>query len=209
MRFWIAHAGLAASLALVGMAAASAEPPREAHAQSPDLVFAGYAIVDREQLFVLVDPEAKRCSPWMRLGQEWRGFTVRAFDRDTEQLTLRTGTLDRVLALPMATIRPALVLPGLIKGSYTPVNGRILYSTDAQLKLGNGFVISSPTGRMSSDEKQSVVTGELVIETNGSTIRADEATVDTTQNRIIARNMKISMRPAASPSPGAESSPSP
>jgi hypothetical protein len=56
-------------------------------------------------------------------------------------------------------------VPRLVKGTFTLVDGTIVYSADAQLDLGHGMLVSSPTGVMVSDEEQQHISGDLVVET--------------------------------------------
>ena len=68
------------------------------------------------------------------------------------------------------TPAPVLALT-LVKGTYTVQDDTILYSPDAQLSLGNGITISSPSGRMLSDKEHEIVAGNLVVETPGTAVQ--------------------------------------
>lgn len=203
----------ALGLASLSPAAGTNQPAPPMVREVPSPVFAGYAILANEPHFVLLDRAGNRCSPWLKLGQEWRGFTARAFDRGSEKLTLRSDNVDRVLALPEVKILTALALPGLVKGTYTLLDGSVLYSTDAQLKLGDGFVISSPTGVMVSDEKQSVVRGDLSIQLTSpdskSTIEATEATVDFRGEHTVITGQHVRIRGLKLPAPEKPAAPNP
>jgi hypothetical protein len=68
----------------------------------------------------------------------------------------------------------------LAKGTFTVVDGMIVYSADAQLDIGHGRLVSSPTGVMVSDADQLHIAGDLVIEGPEGTTTAEDAfiTVD-------------------------------
>jgi len=54
-------------------------------------------------------------------------------------------------------------LTGLVSGTYTTSNDTLVYSRDAQLKLGKNLQVSSPSGLMVSDSDQKIVGGDLSI----------------------------------------------
>jgi hypothetical protein len=68
----------------------------------------------------------------------------------------------------------------LTKGTFTVVDGTIVYGPDAELDIGHGRVVSSPTGVMVSDADQRHIAGDLVIEGPEGTTTAENAfiTVD-------------------------------
>jgi hypothetical protein len=57
----------------------------------------------------------------------------------------------------------------LTKGTFTVVDGTIVYGPDAQLDIGHGMMVSSPTGVMVSDVDQRHFAGDLVIESQNGT----------------------------------------
>jgi hypothetical protein len=71
------------------------------------------------------------------------------------------------LKLASDRLSAAAAKPRMTKGSYSLVDGTIVYGPDAQLRLPNGAIISSPTGVMVSDPDLNHVDGDLVIETPG------------------------------------------
>ena len=100
------------------------------------------------------------------------------------------GTLAGASAEQSAPARVDAPLPGasgedakvthLAKGTFTVVDGMIVYSADAQLDIGHGRLVSSPTGVMVSDADQLHIAGDLVIEGPEGTTTAEDAfiTVD-------------------------------
>jgi hypothetical protein len=63
----------------------------------------------------------------------------------------------------------------LVKGTFTVVDGAIIYGSDAQLDIGHGILVSSPTGVMVSDADQQHIAGDLVIETLEGTTTTENA----------------------------------
>jgi hypothetical protein len=63
----------------------------------------------------------------------------------------------------------------LVKGTFTVVDGAIIYGSDAQLDVGHGILVSSPTGVMVSDADQEHIAGDLVIETLEGTTTTENA----------------------------------
>ncbi len=63
----------------------------------------------------------------------------------------------------------------LVKGTFTVVDGAIIYGADAQLDIGHGILVSSPTGVMVSDADQQHIAGDLVIETLEGTTTTENA----------------------------------
>ncbi len=69
----------------------------------------------------------------------------------------------------------------LTKGTFTQVDGTIVYSADAQLDIGHGMLVSSPSGVMVSDESVQHISGDLVVE-EGSTLTTMENAFITLDN---------------------------
>src|SRR5687767_9919399 len=93
------------------------------------LEFAGQITLGTERYFILYDPAAKLTSPWLKLGQGWRGRALKAFDPKADRLTLTTGLVDTVLNLRTAKAEPVF-RPALTRGTSTLQNGMLLYSAD-------------------------------------------------------------------------------
>jgi hypothetical protein len=68
------------------------------------------------------------------------------------------------LALATARITKTPSAIHLGKGSYTLDDGTVVYGPEAQLRLPNGMLVSSPTGVMVSDASLTHIDGDLVIE---------------------------------------------
>jgi|HubBroStandDraft_1064217.scaffolds.fasta_scaffold379695_1 hypothetical protein len=77
---------------------------------------------------------------------------------------------------PAAPADSVVRVARLTKGTFTEVDGTIVYSADAQLDIGHGRLVSSPTGVMVSDLEQQHISGDLVIESaDGTETRAETA----------------------------------
>lgn len=165
------------------------------------VAFAGYASVAKDYLFVLYDTEAKQCSLWIRIGQAWRGYTLMSFDPKTETLTIRKEKADYALSLRSSKIGAAVSLPGLVNGTYTLVDGTVVYSPDAQLKLGSGWLISSPTGVMVSDKEQKIIAGDLTLQNAKRTMQATDAVLDVSTGRVMAKGLVMRVKESNQPPP--------
>jgi hypothetical protein len=71
---------------------------------------------------------------------------------------------EKHLALATARITKTPSAVRLGKGSYTLDDGTVVYGPDAQLRLPNGMMVSSPTGIMVSDASLTHIDGDLLIE---------------------------------------------
>jgi hypothetical protein len=85
----------------------------------------------------------------------------------TSEITAPTGETERVAHLT--------------KGTFTQVDGTIVYSADAQLDIGHGMLVSSPSGVMVSDEYLQHISGDLVVE-KGDTLTTMENAFLTVDN---------------------------
>lgn len=74
--------------------------------------------------------------------------------------------------------------PGLVKGTYALMDDTLVYSADAQLKVGKSVLISSPTGLMLSDREVATVAGDLAVETPSGTMQATHAFIDVNGGKI-------------------------
>jgi hypothetical protein len=86
----------------------------------------------------------------------------------------------------------------LTKGTFTVVDGAIVYGPDALLDIGNGVTVSSPTGVMVSDVEQRHIAGDLVIESQDSTTTAVNAflSIDRSHVEIASDNSTTVSREA-------------
>ena len=87
-----------------------------------DLEFSGFFSTSKEELFSLTETEPKRTSGWLKIGQSFGGFTIEAFDREHEILTLKQG--ERSLKIPL---RASKVKDGraMVSGSLKFLNEKL------------------------------------------------------------------------------------
>jgi hypothetical protein len=72
----------------------------------------------------------------------------------------------------------------LTKGTFTEVDGEIVYGPDAELDLGNGMLVSSPSGVMVSDVDQRHFAGDLVIDSQYGTTTTENAFLSIDQSHV-------------------------
>jgi hypothetical protein len=63
----------------------------------------------------------------------------------------------------------------LTRGTFSVVEGAIVYGPDAQLDIGHGMLVSSPSGVMVSDVDQRHIAGDLVIDSQEGTTTTQNA----------------------------------
>ncbi len=72
----------------------------------------------------------------------------------------------------------------LTKGTFTEVDGEIVYGPGAELDLGNGMLVSSPSGVMVSDVDQRHIAGDLVIDSQYGTTTTENAFLSVDQSHV-------------------------
>ena len=72
----------------------------------------------------------------------------------------------------------------LVKGTFIRVDGTLVYSADAQLDIGHGMLVSSPTGVMVADEELRHISGDLVIERAGTSTTMENAFLTVDGNHV-------------------------
>jgi hypothetical protein len=80
----------------------------------------------------------------------------------------------------------------LLTGTFTREDGSFIYDADAKLRLAKDVILSSPTGVMVSNEKQTLFAGDMQIESGKNTITAHEGVLDTAANQMKATVASIS-----------------
>jgi hypothetical protein len=152
--------------------------------RADELEFCGYVSTSGGVLlFGLVDPSDHNVSPWLKIGQHWKGYSVAAFDSHSEELTVEKDTLKRVLKLQSTNIKSPVVLPPFDKGEFVLADGTVIYSHEATLKLGP-MMITSPDGVMVSDKSRQIISGDLVIQTSKGMIRVSKGSVRLIDGKI-------------------------
>lgn len=67
------------------------------------LEFTGYTQLAKESKFVIRDVEEKTSSGWIAIGESFKGYTLIAFNREKELLTVKNG--DSTIELPLKLSR--------------------------------------------------------------------------------------------------------
>jgi hypothetical protein len=166
---------------------------------SESLEFVGYMTSADRSLFVLYDAEAKQSSLWIALGQDWHGYALKSFEPKTERLTVSKGMKDHVLDLRVSKVGRAASVLTLTKGAYKLMDGAVVYSPDARIKMG-GNLIYSPTGVLVSDASQTIFSGDFTIETANGITQCNDAvlTVNDTGTKVSAKSVHIIAKPGGS-----------
>ena len=76
--------------------------------------------------------------------------------------------------------------PALLSGTFTREENSLIYDADTRLRLASDLTLSSPTGVMVSNEKQTIFAGDMQIEAGKNTITAHEGILDTNTNQMKA-----------------------
>ena len=76
--------------------------------------------------------------------------------------------------------------PTLLSGTVAKEDNSLIYDADAKLRLATDVILSSPTGVMVSNEKQTIFVGDMQIEAGKNTITVHEGVLDTTTNQMKA-----------------------
>ena len=95
-------------------------------------------------------------------------------DRSPEPSPIKLGPGEEALRVPLVEAENEKLVH-LVKGTFSAVDGAIIYGSDAQLDIGHGTLVSSPTGVMVSDADQRQIAGDLVIETPEGTTTTENA----------------------------------
>jgi hypothetical protein len=162
-------------------------------------VFDGYANLTGAPVFVIHDPATEESSPWMSLSQTWHGYVFAKFDPKAEKLTLRKDGKDLTLTLKAAKNVEASLRPKLVKGTYTIVDDRIVYSPDAELSFGENNIVKADEGVMTANLEQTKIFGTFRIRlTNGSIMVARDADIETVNGRTLM-NVRGGMTSGALP----------
>ena len=82
--------------------------------------------------------------------------------------------------------------PTLLTGTFAREDNSLIYDADAKLLLSKDVILSSPTGVMVSNEKQTLFAGDMQIESGKNIITAHEGVLDTTTSQMKATVASIS-----------------
>jgi len=154
--------------------------------------FVGYASSATGRMFVIHEKATNLSSPWLTASSGWRSYVISGFDPKSETLTVESEGHNFTLSLRVPKIVDDVFVRNLINGSFVIVDGAIVFSTDAQLKIGEGLVISASTGVMKSDKDQHRFVGNLHIQFMGRSTAATAVSLEERNGKpmMIAENWK-------------------
>jgi len=181
--------------------AAQGKANQKKGALSPDaarIEFAGYTTIAKENLLLLFDPQEKLTSPFLKVGQVWRGSILKSFDLKSESITLVQGGREILLRLRDSKVQEMTRKLNIARGTYTLLDETVVYSADAQLIMANGFLVSSSDGELVSDHEQKIVGGDLIVRMPNGTLEVSNGiltTKDGGQMRVKGDGIRIRIDP--------------
>lgn len=140
--------------------------------------------------FIIHDTSAATISPWLKLGDKFKGRRLTGYDREGGLLELQgpsgTQTLHlataHVAAAPMADNHPDPFQ--LLAGSAEVRDGKIVYSPDAILK-DKGCLLRAIEGSLESDaSRPDLVRGAMVFASEKTMIVAEHGTYDASTGHV-------------------------
>jgi hypothetical protein len=161
------------------------------HALSLD--FCGYVrFADGEVLFAFKDRTSKVSSPWMKVGQRWKGWALVDFDSLTESVELTANQKSVRLRLASSDFEVPVNVPSFEGGNFTLADGTVVYSHDAVLHIGK-MKVSSPSGVMVANGSGEQVAGDLIIDTPQGTFKTTEASIHLVDGHpeVVAKTMVL------------------
>jgi hypothetical protein len=103
-----------------------------------ELEFSGFSISPTFQLFIVRDTEADKTSGWLTMGQSFRGYTLKSFDKNREVITVQHDGRDLEIRLKESKIKDGKLT---VEGSVSVVNGQKVEGVRVALFLGEESVI--------------------------------------------------------------------
>jgi hypothetical protein len=122
-------------------------------AAKADVQFSGYFVTPEGQLFTLSDPDRDQTSIWLKVGDSFDGFTLRAFDRSREFVTVESNGVKRNLPLREAKVKSdRIAVRGTMKfGKEGPVEGveaAFALGQEAEFAVRPGLVLRLTVKRL-------------------------------------------------------------
>ena len=103
-----------------------------------ELEFSGFSISPTFQLFIVRDTEAEKTSGLLKMGQSFRGYTLKSFDKNREVLTVQKDGRDFKIRLKESKIKDGKLT---VEGTVTVVNGQKVEGVRTALFLGEESVM--------------------------------------------------------------------
>lgn len=103
-----------------------------------ELEFSGFSITPTFQLFVVRDTENNQTSGWLSLGNTFRGYTLKSFDKTREIMTVQKDGRDLEIRLKESKIKDGKLT---VEGTVSVVNGQKIEGVRVSLFIGEESVI--------------------------------------------------------------------
>lgn len=148
--------------------------------------------IRQRDYFIIHDTSAATISPWLKLGDEFKGRRLTRYDRGGGLLELQGPSGSQTLHLATAHVAAAPTLDNhpeafpfqLLAGSAEVRNGKIVYSPDAILK-DKGCLLRAIEGSLESDAaRPGVVRGAMVFASEKTMIVAEHGIYDASTGRV-------------------------
>jgi hypothetical protein len=103
-----------------------------------ELEFSGFSVSPTFQLFVVRDMEDDKSSGWLRMGQSFRGYTLKSFDKNREVITVQKDGRDLEIRLKQSKIKDGKLT---VEGTVSVVGGEKIEGVRVSLFIGEESVI--------------------------------------------------------------------
>jgi len=118
-----------------------------------ELQFSGYFLSADESVFTFRDSESKEASGWVRIGESFRSYTVRSFDREHEAVTVEKDGHLSLLQLQAPRVKDGrMTITGTITSwpgqSARSARASFVLGEDAAFPLGGGVTLHLTAERM-------------------------------------------------------------
>ena len=103
-----------------------------------EIEFSGFSISPASQLFFMSDKEGDKSSGWFRIGQSFRGYTLKSFDKNREIITVQKDGLDLEIRLKESKINDGKIT---IEGTVSIGNNQKIEGIRVSLFIGEESII--------------------------------------------------------------------
>ena len=103
-----------------------------------ELEFSAFLVLPKSELFVLRDKEQDQGSGFLHLGQSFRGYTLKSFDKNREVITVQKNGQDLEIRLKESKIQDGKLT---VEGAISFLNGQELEGVRVSLFIGEESVI--------------------------------------------------------------------
>ena len=103
-----------------------------------ELEFSAFVVLPKSELFVLRDLEQDQSSGFLNLGQSFRGYTLKSFDKNREVITVQKDGRDVEIRLKESKIKDGKLI---VEGTVTVLNGQKVEGVRVSFFIGEESVI--------------------------------------------------------------------